>query len=257
MSELSQAVDRYCLRRINERYGLRLGEKYEPDDVFVVGYPKSGNTWMQNLLSCIHFGCDGQRTPHSVAQHLVPDVHAQPYHVRFATPMIFKSHHLPRPDYRRVIYLLRDGRDVMVSYRYYLECMHAATIRSYAELKRLSSFGTWHDHVASWLQNPFGAEVLVVKYESLVQDCVSQLRSICDFVGISADERFLQAAAESCSFANLHAKESVSGMCGDWPRNKPFFRRGVVGSHRDELEAAFLDDFLGDARLTLLELEYL
>jgi hypothetical protein len=95
------------------------------------------------------------------------------------------------------------------------------------------------------------------KYESLVQDCVSQLRSICDFVGISADERFLQAAAESCSFANLHAKESVSGMCGDWPRNKPFFRRGVVGSHRDELEAAFLDDFLGDARLTLLELEYL
>lgn len=257
MSKLSQAVDRYCLHRVNRRYGLRLSEDHEPDDVFVVGYPKSGNTWMQNLLSCVRFGCDGRRTPDSVIQHLVPDVHAQPFHVRLATPMFFKSHHLPRPDYRRVIYLLRDGRDVMVAYRYYLECLQAVTVRCYADLQRLSVFGPWHKHVAAWLQNPFGAQLLVVKYEDLVAQPTEQLRRICEFTGIAATDETIQAAVTSCAFEKLREKEAVSGLFRDWPVGKPFFRRGIVGSHRDELDETFLHDFLADAQPVLQQQHYL
>ena len=82
-----------------------------PEDVFIVGYPRTGNTWFQNLVSGVVFGADPELTPDSVIQELVPDVHAKQYYKRFGTPTFFKSHDLPAPEHKRVIYLLRDGRD--------------------------------------------------------------------------------------------------------------------------------------------------
>src|SRR5215208_2620625 len=85
-------------------------------DIFIVGYPKSGNTWFQNLVCSVNFGVHPEFTPNTLIQDLVPDVHAKPYYKRYEGPTFFKTHHLPREEYRRGIYLLRDGRDVMVSY---------------------------------------------------------------------------------------------------------------------------------------------
>ena len=33
----------------------------QPEDIFIVGYPKSGNTWFQNLISGIVYVTDGVR----------------------------------------------------------------------------------------------------------------------------------------------------------------------------------------------------
>ena len=43
MSMLSQLVDRFCIRRLQRKYLLRPISERGPDDIFVVGYPKSGN----------------------------------------------------------------------------------------------------------------------------------------------------------------------------------------------------------------------
>ena len=82
-------------------------------DVFIVGYPKSGNTWYQNLVSGLVFGCNPAVTSDHVIQELVPDVHSKKFFRRFGDRAFFKSHHLPRREYRHVVYLLRDGRDAM------------------------------------------------------------------------------------------------------------------------------------------------
>src|SRR5262245_49052900 len=70
-----------------------------PNDVFVVGYPKSGNTWFQYIVSALVYGVDPEATPDSVIQELVPDVHAKSFYKRFATPTYFKSHDLPTPEH--------------------------------------------------------------------------------------------------------------------------------------------------------------
>ncbi|MBU6402678.1 MAG: hypothetical protein KGS61_20345, partial [Verrucomicrobia bacterium] len=70
-------------------------------DIFIVGYPKSGNTWFQDLVAGVVFGVMPEWAPPELVQELVPDVHARPYYRRYATPTFFKSHHLPRPEYRR------------------------------------------------------------------------------------------------------------------------------------------------------------
>lgn len=96
---------------------------FSPDDVFIVGYPKSGNTWFQHLVAGVVYGVDPKWAPIAAVQDLVPDASLLKYYRRYAPRMFFKEHSLPRPDYRRVVYLLRDGRDAMVSYRHYREAV--------------------------------------------------------------------------------------------------------------------------------------
>lgn len=278
MSRITTFLDRICFLRLAKKYlpnlewdhqtgemllridgalqQLKIVGTHDPQDVFVLGYPKSGHTWVQNLLACVRFGCDGRETPDAVVQHLIPDVQFLQYYVPFASPMFFKSHHLPRPDYRKVIYLLRDGRDVMASYRYFLGSVNAVEIGSYRELRRLSDVA-WHEHVEAWLKNPYEAEMLVVRYEDLLRDGARELRRMCRFAGVDASDERIHAAVESCSFENLRHKEAAYGLLTKrWPRGKHFFRRGVVGSYRDELDERFLQDFLAEAEPTLRRLRY-
>src|SRR5207253_2761977 len=93
------------------------------EDVVVVGYPKSGNTWFQILLAGAVFGVDTTVAPPGLVSQLVPDLQSRRSYRRLTTPMFFKSHDLPRPEFRRVVQLLRDGRDVMVSYVHHLRAI--------------------------------------------------------------------------------------------------------------------------------------
>ena len=229
--------------------------EFLPQDVFIVGYPKSGNTWFQHLISGVVHGVDARLSPPLLANDLVPDVHYNTFYRRYSTPMFFKSHHLPRPDYRRVVYLLRDGRDAMVSYLHFLE----STQRRKLDFMELVTTGAthipckWHQHVDSWLRNLHAAEMIVIKYEDLVSKPVAQLERFCRFINLDRERSHLEAAAEAAQFRNLRAKEARLGLERPeiWPADKFFFRRGVVGSYKDEMPANVLQAFMSDAAETL------
>lgn len=232
------------------------------NDVFIVGYPKSGNTWFQNLAAAVVWGLIPEYAPPKLAQtDLVPDVHATRFYKRYATPMYFKSHHLPRQDYRRVVYLLRDGRDVMVSYYHFLR-----NTRQEVDFLEMVRNGRglfpckWHEHVEAWLANPYGAEMLVIRYQDLKTDAVSELSRFCAFVGIDRSREFLEMMAQSASFPKMRHREEAMGRSGvidRWIEGRYFARRGEVGSHKDEMPAEVLDAFLEDARSTLQRTRYL
>ena len=140
-----------------ETLGLSPMPETTDRDVFIVGYPKSGNTWYQNLVSGVVFGCHPALTPDHLIQELVPDVQIKPFFRRYGDRAFFKSHHLPRRDYRQVIYLLRDGRDAMVSYFHHLSALSAAPV-DFARMVQDGAGlfpGRWQDHVDAWMVNPF------------------------------------------------------------------------------------------------------
>src|SRR4029077_15829333 len=145
-------------------------------------YPKSGHTWMQYLLTGVVYGLNAEYTPSTLLQSLVPDVHACRYYRRYVEPMYFKSHYLPRPEYRRVVYLLRDGRDVMVSYWHYLRALGQPALDFTAAIGGAGLFPCkWHEHVEQWMANPFDAEVLLIRYEDLQTDAAGTLARFCAF----------------------------------------------------------------------------
>jgi hypothetical protein len=233
--------------------------QFDDNDIFIAGYPKSGNTWLQNLMAAIVYGLEPDHLSDALILDLVPDVHFRRYYRRYGTPMYFKTHHLPRPEYRRVVHLLRDGRDVMVSYYHHLRALNGDGI-DFAQIvetgKHLSP-SKWHEHVNAWRSNPFNADMVTLKYEDLLTSPVRELRRICDFAGIDRPDDLLETVSRKSSFKKMRAKEETSGWSNPaWPKDQFFVRRGVVGSYKDEMPAHVLSSFLSQAGETLRVCDY-
>jgi hypothetical protein len=228
-------------------------------DIFICGYPKSGNTWFQNLIAGVVYGADAAMLPDYFVQEMCPDLQARRYYRRYGTPMYFKSHELPRPEYRRVVHLLRDGRDATVSYFHHL-CAISGKELDFLHLIRTADGmqNRWHEHTEAWLDNPFQSEMIQMKYEELKSDGVRALRRFCDFVGLERSDEVLKRALDDSNFEKMRNKEITQGWSTpSWPKDKPFVRRGVVGSFRDEMPAAALELFMKDAGPTLKKCGYL
>ena len=246
-------------RRSQRRTGLSPINETHLEDIFVVGYPKSGNTWMQNLVASIVFGTDAHLTPDRLVNELVPDVHAQNFYRRYGTPTFFKTHQLPQPEYRRVVYLIRDGRDAMVSYFHFLSAMNGRS----PDFLRMVTLGEglfpcrWHEHVEAWTANPYGAEMITIRYESLQNQPVEELKRFCQFAMVERTREFLQRAADACSFEAMREREKKFGWDSHrWPKEKAFVRRGKVGSFKDEMPPAAAMEFLRQAERTLARAGY-
>lgn len=170
--------------------------------------------------------------------------------------MFFKSHYFPKPEYKKVVYLLRDGRDVMVSYYHYLQAISDKV--DWADILKGQAFGKWQHHIKAWLSNPYGAEMVIITNEGLKRDPVTELRKFCDFVAIDRDDDCLNRAAQKASFAKMHEQEVKWGWHNpSWPKDKFFTRRGEVESYQDEMPRSVLEEFMKEAGATLAKWGYI
>jgi len=159
-----------------------------PDDVFLVSYPRSGNTWVRQMIALLkHPNLDLTKEE---VDNYVPD----PYYDQKAMncvvrPRVIKSHEPYTSDYPRVIYLYRDGRDCMASW-YDMETKLAHYRGSFNDfvLGCLSNsygrWGSWQDHVRSWILMQRDTPILKVQYETLFENPCQGLRDIAGFLRI-------------------------------------------------------------------------
>lgn len=224
-----------------------ISEAIDENDIFLVAYPKSGSTWMQNLVAGLMYGIETRFLTDKLTQMIVPNVHGSKYFKRLGDVTCFKSHCLPRPDYRRVVYLLRDGRDAMVSYYHMINaCSCESTSMEKVILDQRDSLFPcqWHEHVKAWMENPFDADLLLIKYEDLLQDPLRELRRFCDFSNIERSDEILLRSIEGNRFEVMQEKEAEFGWDNqDWNPERRFIRRGEMGSFRDEMPLDLIEEF--------------
>jgi hypothetical protein len=249
-------VEELLSNHFAKQIGLVPISQTSADDVFVCGYPKSGNTWFQHMLAGLVFGADTEAATDVLMNDLIPDVHFAKYYRRYGAVSFFKTHHLPRPEYRRIIYLLRDGRDAMVSYFHYLNALNGGANFQEIVQSGHGETGKWQDHVIAYQANPHGAQKIMVRYEDLRRDTATQLRRVVEFLGLERSEGDLSRVVQATSFERMRAKEQKTGWAGPWPRDRFFVRRGVVGSFKDEMPPEVLATFIEEARETLLSSGY-
>src|ERR1700733_13391253 len=162
--------------RANRSFAVRA------DDTFVVSYPRSGNTWTRFLIAnLVH---PQREVTFANIEQLIPDTSSQSNRAlkRTSSPRIIKTHQYFDHRYPRVIYIVRDPRDVVLSYydfqRKYRQIQDGYPIEQYVEdfvSGRINSrdWGTWGENVASWIATRSNNDkFLLLRYEDMVSSTV-------------------------------------------------------------------------------------
>lgn len=229
------------------------------DDVFLVSYPRSGNTWVRFLLANVIKHDTGQPVDFYSVHSVIPDSEI-PEHRKLidalASPRIIKSHSAYDPRFPRIIYLVRDGRDAMISYYNY----QTARGRFDGSFKHflLSSripYGHWEDHVQSWLNAQGQTELLLVRFEDLLQDTQYELERMVQFIGISATPDTLNYAVQTSTFDQMRKLEETRGRPYG-RKTQRFVRRGTAGHGKGEFDEECKAIFKARTNNLLCELGY-
>jgi hypothetical protein len=222
-----------------------------PDDIFLVGYRRSGTTWSRFLFG--NFIQEDEPVTFANVERLVPLIDTFPDRVLRRLPRLLKSHECFDPRYPRVIYIVRDPRDVAVSYYYYslkvriipdgysmeafINRFVAASIAPYAD-----RVGCWQDHVLSWLRLREGKPGFrLLRYEDLISDPAKELTRLAPFLGVDpTPARVARAVRLSASshMRSLEKKQSKKWITTkDSRQDIPFVREAKSGGWRNHLSS--------------------
>lgn len=232
------------------------------DDVFIVSYPKSGNTWVRFLLANLMVREDDLIDFHSSVNY-IPDfeVHHEDV-VNAKRPRLLKSHSTYNKKFNKVIYIVRDPRDVYVSYYNYLLKKLPSNERSISAFIKKSDLRpcSWELHVKSWLNNS-PKKFLIIKYEDLIDDTKSEFIKILTFLKWEKSEDQINRAIERSSFESMSRIEDLKGRPfkseKDAKLSTKFVRSGKVGSWKNVLSNEDEKMILNMSRSMMQQLGYL
>lgn len=189
------------------------------DDIFIVSYPRSGNTWVLFIIANIiieKLELDVEVNIFNI-HGFVPDIH-QGQNIPldlgfFPFKRFIKSHATFHSGYKNIVYLIRDPRSVMDSYYNYLTGLgsYKGDISSFIEDKKMG-VNAWCEHVRGWMDGIVpGTRFHVFKYEDFKLSQRDTIVSLANLFGFKLEEESLRKIIEKTSFENMQRLEKITG----------------------------------------------
>lgn len=253
---------------------------------WLASYPKSGNTWLRLFIESLSKGgksvdinslgtdlragalrLDFDRTLDIESSDLtddeVADARPRQYEleaIEATTPLLRKVHDAwkPTPAGKPLfpptvtlgaVYVVRDPRDVAVSYTHHMGRSTDQAIEDMANSmntlarsrERLlihlpQRLNSWSEHVESWLSAPI--KLQLIKYEDMLAKPVDTFSEVAHFLGFDTSPDKIAQAVEAVRFDKLQSAEDENGFMDRLPGQERFFRKGVAGGWRDSLSIA-------------------
>lgn len=221
--------------------------------VWVASYPRSGNTLVLTVLRDVYGttrlgtalqedrlglelrppdlppGSGASAEPFRLPPELAGLANPELVEALRELPETFfiKTHRLAESaDEAPAVYIVRDGRDALVSYSHYVAEHDVARYRGLSFENRLARlirggrghpYGSWSENVATWTAR--SAPTIVIRFEELIADPVQVVTDAMRALGIDLP----RPVGRLASFEQLRARR---------PR---IFRRGEIGGWRQEM----------------------
>ncbi|XP_062381982.1 sulfotransferase 2B1-like isoform X2 [Sardina pilchardus] len=214
---------------------------FREDDILIAAYPKSGTTWMKEIVPLIQ--SEGDLTPVQTIPNWdrVPWLEENRASIlnleERPSPRIFATHFhynmMPESFFKvkpKVLCVLRNPKDVFVSSFYYYVM-----------------FGSWFDHVKGWIHAKHQENILYIFYEEMIMDLKESVRKLSSFLGKSLGEELIEKISDHCVFKNMKQNQmsNYSLVPAEFlDQNKSeFLRKGISGDWRNTLTTAQSDHF--------------
>lgn len=177
------------------------------DDILVTSYPRSGSTWLRFMLCALL--ADVEPTFNNVREYIPPVDRLRRRTVALLPgSRLVKSHEPPHSVVglrtTKMLYLVRDVRDVALSYHQYRIRSGLSAPAEFGPFLerfiegRIDGYGAWRAHAQAALlrRQRFPNTIQIIRYEDLLRDPAEQLREICQYIGaVIPSPRFVTAVA--------------------------------------------------------------
>lgn len=224
-------------------------------NIIINEYPKSGGTWIGQMLS--------KTTGMPFPQNRLPILGS----------CIMHGHYYSAFGINNVLIVWRDGRDVIISQYYHWlfendrgnaslvkKCREDLQFDDYEDIttnlpkfidyvymRKIHPKFSWSDFVNQWIQR----DVVFIKYESMRFEPVSELIRITKSLsGMEIDENF------ASNIVTLYSFEKQSGRKDGEENINSFMRKGIVGDWKNHFSDEAIDTFKKYAGHQLIALGY-
>ena len=216
------------------------------DDTFIVSFPKSGNTWTRFLIA--HLLHPEEPATFGNIDRLIPESEGltRSQFARIPRPRVMKSHEYFDARLQKVIYIVRDPRDVAVS-QFHFSRKRRRIADDYSIEQFVTRFvagetcdyGSWGENVASWLvtrQN--SSDFLLLRYEDMVARTDAELTRVASFLGVPATPDLIAQSVERCSadqMRKLEGTKATASVTKNTRQDIPFVRAAGSGGWKTSL----------------------
>ena len=169
------------------------------------------------------------------------------------------------------IYLVRDPRDIVVSYSDHLQKTYKDVTQTLFQSNTFEEgiiddkkfnftlLGSWSDHYNSW-KNYRGVKILIIKYEDLVNNTFLTFEKIIKYLNsitqVSVNKDKIYECIQITKFENLKNLEIKDGF-SEKGLGKYFFRAGKVGDWKGKLDEKLIKEIETKFNKEMAELGYL
>ncbi len=226
-------------------YAQTLPENPQHDDVYLVAFPKSGITWLSFLMANVHLKASGLNAKATFfnADSFIPDIHVARNIKSAILPFpgfrVIKSHSEYNPFYNKLFYIVRDPRDVMVSYYHFLTNDLRCFNGSISDMVKSNELGiqAWCRHIEGWCTSVGAAQMInYIRYEDLKADARKVLERMYTVMGFQIPDDILDTAVENSSFSAMRKDEDYYSAGNVMiPSDIRFTRKGESGGYKAEL----------------------
>ncbi|XP_078094074.1 amine sulfotransferase-like [Mustelus asterias] len=223
--------------------------KMDPDIPLLVSYPKSGTTWLQQIISLILSNANdtGEKFKNLYAKApwieyplfktVSRDYQLLTTHLNYhMVPNIVKSKMI------KIIYVARNPKDVIVSsYHFHKYSRFLKTPKDFQDfveqfVEGNVFYGSWFDHIRDWYSHKDELNFLFVTYEEMQKDLRSVIEKVASFLNKKLDAGTLESILDQCTFNSMKENpqtnyQDVSGMF--YSDKGSFYRKGIVGDWKN------------------------